>query len=106
MSSPILRGQWVEIHRVVLAPEERTSRIPAETRVVPLELRVKGWLDQDSAVIGDEVSIRTVIGRTMNGTLKALNPRYLHDFGRPVPELQMIGTELRKLFAAAQEGKP
>jgi len=89
-----LAGNWVQIHNIVLAPEERPNTLPAETRAVPLEMRVKGWQVTDSAEIGDQVSIRTVLGREQTGKLIAVNPEYGHDFGRVIPELLAAGDEL------------
>lgn len=94
-------GDWVQIHRIVLAPEDRPATLPPETRAVPLEMRVKGWLATDTARPGDEVSIRTVLGRQMQGTLIAVNPEYGHDFGRAVPELLAAGDALVTLLREA-----
>lgn len=40
-----------------------------------------------------EVTIRTIIGRELTGTLKTELPSYSHSFGTTVPELLTIGTE-------------
>lgn len=97
------KEDWVEIHRVILKPEERAPNIPEETRRVPLELRVKGWLQDTSAVVGSEVTIRTATGRELKGTLRNVHPAHTHGFGEPVPELLMIGAELRALLGTAAE---
>lgn len=88
-------GQWVQIRRVVLPPGQRAPQVPPDTQAVPLELRAKGFLVEDAAAIGKEVTIRTYTGRTLRGELVAINPAYGHDFGEPVPELLAIGLELR-----------
>ena len=90
-------GTWVQIHQIVLKPEERAPQVPDDTKQVPLELRVKGFLKRE-AEIGEQVQITTLTGRTMEGRLVEANPRYGHDFGEPQPVLLSIGTELRKFL--------
>ncbi len=91
------KGDWVQVHSIVLAAGERAPNVPGDTARVPLELRVKGFL-QDDARIGEQVSITTATGRTVTGTLVAINPAYPHDFGEPVPELLTVGAELRRFL--------
>jgi len=88
----ILAGAWVEIEQVVLAPEERAPSLPPETKAVPYVMRVSGFL-AESAELGQEVTIHTLIGRELRGTLRVANPSYSHSFGETVPELLTIGTE-------------
>jgi hypothetical protein len=94
---------WVQIHRIVLTPEQRPANLPDETRAVPLEMRTKGWLITKGATLGDEVTIRTAIGREMTGRLIAVNPAYGHDFGQAVPELLAAGDDLVALMRDAKE---
>lgn len=89
------RGDWVQIKRRILAPEERPENLPDDTRKVPLELKTKGFLMNDSK-LGDWVKVKTVTGRIVEGKLLELNPPYTHDFGRPPRELLSVGLELRK----------
>ena len=96
------KGQWVEIHKVLLEPAERTAPLPADTQLVPFEARIKGFLVED-ANIGDQVTIETVLGRRVSGTLIAVLPPHLPTFGSPVPELLTIGNELRSLLAEKGE---
>ncbi|AZR74327.1 2-amino-4-ketopentanoate thiolase [Anoxybacter fermentans] len=91
------KGTWVQIRQIVLKPEERAPQVPNDTKKVPLELRVKGFLEEDAS-IGDEVTITTLIGRKLKGRLEAVNPRYEHDFGEPIPELLTIGQKLRQFL--------
>ena len=93
----IAKGTWVQIHKVILKPEERAPNLPPETGKVPFEMRVKGFLLED-AEMGGEARIRTVIGRQIRGTLVEANPRYPHSFGAPVPELLPIGGEIRAML--------
>ena len=89
-------GTWVEIEQVVLTPEQRVQTLPEETRSVPYLLRVSGFLQQD-AELGQEVQVRTIIGRTLSGKLKSVNPGYRHSFGETVPELLLIGTDQEEI---------
>lgn len=100
----IEKGTWVQIHRVILKPGERPASLPQETRRVPFEMWVKGFLLEE-AEIGQEAAIRTVIGREIWGTLVEANPRYVHNFGSPVPELLRIGGELREILRGEGYGE-
>ncbi len=91
---------WVEVHRIVLTNRERAPQAPDDTRQVPLEMKVKGFLIASShdAAIGDQVDIVTPAGRTLSGVLTAINPPSTHTFGAPIPELSCIGTEVRAIL--------
>ena len=96
--SKVKKGTWVEIEQVILRPEERAPSLPEDTRQTPYILRVSGFLcgeeNRDAeAELGQEVRIRTIIGRELSGILKVVNPSYSHSFGTTVPELLTIGTE-------------
>jgi hypothetical protein len=90
--SKIAKGTWVEIEQVVLKPEERAPTLPEDTRQTPYMLRVSGFL-LDDAEMGQEVKIRTIIMRELQGTLRTVLPSYSHSFGTVVPELLTIGTQ-------------
>lgn len=89
------QGDWVQICTVVLQAGVRAKQVPPETQVVPLKMFNKGFAEH-AAEIGEQVHITTVIGQKLVGELVAVNPRYDHDYGNPVPELMHIGIELRK----------
>jgi hypothetical protein len=95
-------GAWVELHSIVLAPEERAPQVPEDTRGVPLELRVKGHL-VEAAELGSEAEIVTVTGRRLRGTLDAIDPAYAHGFGAPIAELLAVGGEARAILATADD---
>jgi hypothetical protein len=97
MDDPIATGSWVEIHCIVLPVGQRSAQIPAETRAVALEMRVKGFLVAP-ACVGDDAEIVTRAGRHLRGTLAAVNPSYDHGFGPPLPELSAVGDEVRALL--------
>ena len=90
------KNDWVEVENLVLAPEERAPQLPEDTKAVPLKMWVKGFLVDEEAKIGDEVSIRTLTDRVTKGVLTEISPRHIHDFGEPEPCLMTIGMEARE----------
>lgn len=97
-------GSWVLVHSIILEPEQRAPQVPADTKKVPLEMWVKGYLEK-AALPGDSVTVKTFTGRMVTGKLVEANPAYNHSFGF-VPELQRIGGELRAMLAeSAGAGK-
>jgi hypothetical protein len=95
------KGDWGQIHLVVLQPEQRTASIPEDTKAVPFEMWVKGHLTTD-AEIGQEVTVVTRTGRHVRGHLVEVNPRYTHSFGDFVPEILTIGDTVRQLVFGGQ----
>jgi len=87
------KGDFVQIHRIVLEPDQRPENLPSCTKSVPYECWIKGFLVNEKADIGDDVKIETFIGREESGTLCRVNPTYDHDFGEPQKELLPIGNE-------------
>ncbi|HXQ21736.1 MAG TPA: 2-amino-4-oxopentanoate thiolase subunit OrtA [Candidatus Acidoferrales bacterium] len=104
MAELIAKGTWVEIHRIVLPVGERAAQVPEETKRVPLEMRVKGFLVAPAA-LGEEAEIVTRAGRRLWGTLTEVNPAYDHSFGPPVPELSTIGEEVRAILGDRGRGR-
>ena len=96
------KGDWVLTHTTVLAAEQRTGQIPDDTKSVPLEQWVKGFLTAD-AEIGDEVEVVTRTGRLATGTLLEVGPHYTHDFGDFVPEILEIGSTVRGILFGGEE---
>ncbi len=92
-------GDWVEVRRVLLAPDERAAGLPPETASTPFVMWVKGFA-QGAAAVGEEVTVETMSGRLVVGALAAVNPGYYHTFGDPVPELMRVGRDLRERVAA------
>ena len=87
-------GDWAEVHVVLLGPGERAPSLSDDTARLPLEARVRGFLEGDAS-LGGPAAVTTLLGRRVEGTLLRLQPAPGHSFGRPVPELLPIGTELR-----------
>lgn len=98
----IKKGEWVRIHKIILQPSERAPQVPDDTKKVPLEMWVKGYLGDD-AEIGAEVSVTTQTGRKETGTLIEVNPYYEHDFGKFVPELLAIDNQVREIVFGGDE---
>ena len=96
------KNDWVRIHRNVLNAEDRTGKLPDDTKKVPLEMWTKGYLLAD-AQIGDEVEIESVNGRHETGTLIEVNPYYEHDFGTCVPELLKIDKQVREIIFGGEQ---
>jgi hypothetical protein len=95
---------WVEVESVLLEPADRSKNLPEDTAAQPLRMWVKGFA-QGAANAGEPVTVRTVTGRTVTGSLTARNPGYFHTFGQPIPELVHVGRDLRERLATwrAQE---
>lgn len=91
------KGDWVKIYRVILKPEERAPQVPDDTKLVPLEMWVKGFITSD-ALLGDTVEVKTITGRVESGKLLEINPTYTHSFGNFVPELLQIGLDLKEIL--------
>lgn len=106
MSERATEHTWVDVYHIVLANSERAPQAPDDTRQVPLEMSVKGFLIQHDAAIGDDVDILTPAGRTLSGTLAAINPAYTHTFGTPIPELSSIGGEVRAILRRHRRHAP
>jgi 2-amino-4-ketopentanoate thiolase alpha subunit len=92
-------GEWVEVERVLLEPDERASNLPPETASQPMLTWVKGFA-AGAASLGDELEVETMTGRRVTGRLSAINPGYFHTFGQPIPELTHVGADLRARLAA------
>jgi len=89
------KGQWVQIHNIVLEPADRAPQVPDDTKATPLVMWVKGYLNAD-AEVNCECEITTVTGRIVKGILDEVEPSYSHDFGKYVPELDIIRDQVRK----------
>ena len=96
------KGDWALIHNLILKPEERAPQVPNDTKKVPLEMWVKGFLSQDTN-IGEEVEVKTITGRIVRGKLVEVNPTYKHDYGDFVPELLQIGLQLKGILFGGED---
>jgi hypothetical protein len=96
------KGDWVEIHNIILQPAQRAPQVPDDTRSVPLEMWVKGFITQDARV-GEYVEIETVTGRRVKGALTIVNPPYFHSFGNFVPELLKIREQVKSALLGGEK---
>jgi len=95
--SKVAKGTWVELQDIVLPAGERAPQVPDDTKSVPLEMRVKGVLCDDTA-LGERAEVITAAGRRLQGILTEANPAYTHGFGTPLGELIPIGGEVRDIL--------
>ncbi|MBP1744420.1 MAG: 2-amino-4-ketopentanoate thiolase [Firmicutes bacterium] len=103
MNQTVKKGEWVQIHDIILKPEERTAKIPEDTKKVPLEIWVKGFLNAD-AKMGDVVEVTTRVGRTVTGTLVDVNPTYDYGFGDIyIPELLKISRQVKDIVRGVEK---
>ncbi|SCJ32050.1 Uncharacterised protein [uncultured Eubacterium sp.] len=97
------KGDWIRIHNIVLKAEERTAKIPEDTKRCDLEMWVKGFLIEDSAECGDVVSVETAAGRVQSGVLLEERPHYTHSYGEFVPEIIEIDKRIRKMMFGGEK---
>lgn len=95
-------GQWVEIEMLVCQAETRSKELPKDTQVIYYTARIKGYLINE-ARLGQEATIRSILGRELKGKLLAFNPPFPATFGAPVPELMDVGKELKSLMKKIEE---
>ena len=89
--SKIPTGTWVEVERSLFCSDRSAASRPLEPAKVPSYLlRVSGFLLEE-AELGQQVRIRTIIGKVHLGKLRIQSPSYGHSFGHTVPELLKVG---------------
>ncbi len=98
------KGTWVQIHKIILQPNERAPQVPEDTKKVPLEMWVKGFL-QEYGNIGDVVRVKTMTGRIEEGELVQVHPSFKHDFGQFVPEILEIDKILQFYMSGDDENE-
>lgn len=98
-----VKNDWVRIHRNVLEPQDRTGKLPEDTKQVPLEMWVKGRLQDEKAEIGDEVTVKTIVGRLEHGKLIEVDPCYELNYGTFVPEILTMEESLRTALFGGEE---
>ena len=98
-------GDWVRIHSVVLTAEQRVGRIPEDTQKCDFRQWTKGFLQDESADIGGEVTVKTAANRLVKGTLIEESPYYTHSYGKFVPEIIEIDRQLREIMSGGDTGK-
>ena len=74
------KGDIVQIHKIILKPDQRPDNLPDSSKSVNYECWIKGFLLDEDARIGDLVQV---------------NPVYDHNFGTPQKEILSIGKEVK-----------
>ena len=92
-------GAWVEVSLVVLPAGGRAPNVPPDTAGTDFVARIRGFL-AEPASLGDDATVRTLLGREVAGRLTDVNPRNPADFGDPVPELLALGVAARRALEA------
>lgn len=85
----IKKNSYVRIRKTILTKEERALNLPIDTKSVPLNMWVKGYLLND-AELDESVYIKTKTGRIESGILMESNPSYKHNYGDFLPEILKI----------------
>lgn len=98
------RDEWVELEWEELAPDERASGCPPDTRTVPYLARVRGMAA--APTVGDDTEVRTPTGRLIRGRVRELDPGYEHSFGHPLPAWVHMKNHIRDLLKAAPGPTP
>jgi hypothetical protein len=89
--SVIPKGTWVEVERTFYSAGTRLPSRPLDPALVPSRLlRVSGFLLED-AELGQQVKIRTILGKIHLGKLRIQSPSYGQSFGHTAPELLRPG---------------
>ncbi len=91
------KGDYVNIHNIILTPDKRAPQVPDDTKKVPLAMWVRGFLTED-ANLNEQATVKTITGRIVTGTLVEENPSYRHSFGDHVPEIFKIGLQLKQIL--------
>jgi hypothetical protein len=94
-------GAWVEVSQVVLPAGGRAPNVPQDTAETDFVARIRGFL-AEAASLGDDVRVRTLLGREVGGRLTGVNPRNPADFGDPVPELLALGVAARRALEESE----
>lgn len=90
----IKKGTWVRIEKTILTAEERTSKIPEDTKANPFKMWTKGILQEDCAM-GGTATIVTMSKRQDSGELVEVNPMYELNYGEFLPEMIEIDLGLK-----------
>ncbi len=93
----VKKGEWVQISQTVLEPSQRAPQVPADTKEVPLRMWVKGYLLEDGEM-NKTCKVETMTGRIVEGTLVCVDPKYTHNFGSYVEELNKVTMSAKQIL--------
>ena len=82
----IKKGTFVRIEKTILEPEDRTAKIPEETKKVPFKMWTKGVLLNDTHLL-EEAEIVTMAKRQDVGKLVEVDPFYDLNYGQFLEEM-------------------
>lgn len=91
------KGDYVNVYNIILTPDQRAPQVPDDTKEVPLEQWVRGFLRHD-AEMGEIAEIKTITGRIVKGMIVEVAPTYTHSFGNHIPEIFQIGRQLKDIL--------
>ncbi|HPX92741.1 MAG TPA: 2-amino-4-oxopentanoate thiolase subunit OrtA [Bacillota bacterium] len=92
------QGDYAVIQEVVLPVGQRAPQVPEDTAKTPLIAFTKGWIQEDEARAGERVHVKTMSGRTVEGTLTSRDLAPSHDYGDYVPELLVVHRQVRNIL--------
>jgi hypothetical protein len=90
----IKKGSFVRIEKIILQADERTSKIPKDTKATPFKMWTKGFLQED-CVMNEKATIKTKANRIDSGKLVEVNPMYELNYGEYLPEMTEIDVILK-----------
>lgn len=82
----IKKGTFVRIEKTILAPEDRTAKIPDDTKSVPFKMWTKGVLLEDTNLL-EEAEIMTMAKRKDVGKVVEVDPFYTLNYGQFLEEM-------------------
>lgn len=98
MKQTAQKNDWVRIEQIILTPDQRLASLPETTRKLPLKCWINGFLVNETATIGDEVTICTNTDRMIDGKLFEVWPNHEHSFGRQQQTLIHVGREMKEMM--------
>lgn len=90
----VKKGSFVRIEKIILHAEERTSKIPDETKKTPFKMWTKGFLLEDTE-LNSKAKIITKSNRQDEGTLIEVDPMYELNYGQYLEEMTRIDQILK-----------
>ena len=90
----VKKGSYIRIEKTILEADQRTSKIPDDTKAVPFKMWTKGILQHDCEMNG-EATILTMSNRTDTGKLVEVNPMYELNYGDFLEEMTEIDVRLK-----------
>ncbi|MEG0284112.1 MAG: 2-amino-4-oxopentanoate thiolase subunit OrtA [Erysipelotrichales bacterium] len=90
----VKKGTFVRIEKTILTADERTSKIPEDTKSTPFVMWTKGVLQNDCEM-GGEATVLTMSTRQDTGKLVEVEPMYELNYGDFLEEMIQIDLGLK-----------